>query len=120
MKRLAFLFHNLVIHPLAGLLWFCGFVEWGDKVHDAFAPVSSNRSAENTLQLMIAASDKKRRYQAQAGVNVELAKVAFEKRRGTKLDNKLQAIEDAYRDSKPMEPIKVYGDASSLPDLSKR
>ena len=119
MKRLAFLFHNLVIHPIAGLLWFCGFVEWGDKVHDAFTP-SSSRSAENSLQLMVAASDEHRRYQAQAGVNTELAKVAFERRRGTKLDGKLQAIEDAYRDSKPMKPIKVYGDASSLPDLSKR
>ena len=37
--RVFFLFHNLVIHPLCGVLWFAGIgVTLADQIHNATAP----------------------------------------------------------------------------------
>lgn len=30
------LLHNVLCHPVAGVLWFLGFEKLGDKVHDLF------------------------------------------------------------------------------------
>lgn len=34
MQTLRNLAHNLIAHPLAGLLWAFGLTAWGDWVHD--------------------------------------------------------------------------------------
>lgn len=31
---LGWLFHNVVVHPVAGVLWFVGLTAAGDWVHD--------------------------------------------------------------------------------------
>lgn len=33
MQRLKFLAHNLLAHPLAGVLWFVGFDRAAERVH---------------------------------------------------------------------------------------
>lgn len=33
MRRLRNAWHNIVIHPVAGVLWLFGCSEWGDWVH---------------------------------------------------------------------------------------
>jgi hypothetical protein len=37
-KRLAFLLHNLIGHPIAGVLWFLGFERAGNAIHRLGAP----------------------------------------------------------------------------------
>jgi hypothetical protein len=36
MQRLKNAWHNIVIHPVAGVLWLFGFETWGDWVHGGF------------------------------------------------------------------------------------
>ena len=31
------LIHNVIIHPIAGVLWFVGLTRTGDWLHDSFA-----------------------------------------------------------------------------------
>jgi hypothetical protein len=36
--RLAWLTHNLIAHPVAGVLWALGFDRAGDWIHDRISP----------------------------------------------------------------------------------
>lgn len=38
MQRLTFLGHNLIIHPIAGLLWFLGLDRVAEVLHSLGAP----------------------------------------------------------------------------------
>ncbi len=33
-RRLSNAWHNIFIHPVAGVLWLCGCEKWGDWVHN--------------------------------------------------------------------------------------
>lgn len=35
----AFLCHNFFIHPIAGIFWFLGFGELGNKIHNICKPI---------------------------------------------------------------------------------
>lgn len=38
MRRLANAWHNIVIHPVAGVCWLFGFERWGDWLHNSGQP----------------------------------------------------------------------------------
>lgn len=36
--RWRFLAHNVLVHPVAGVLWFLGFDQFAERVHAIWAP----------------------------------------------------------------------------------
>lgn len=31
--RLSFAFHNIIVHPICGVLWLVGLNKWADRLH---------------------------------------------------------------------------------------